>query len=987
VVVPAGAVATWIASAAVSDVYSRAVTLARTKDEGERLRDRVRDATGHSFPAKRFYRWYDLDATWDHLVDHTEKDYYALCADLEQMLWEKHWWLHRSPSPEDRTMITADLVEAVIDSFMQSLDASTAVAVHDYRSERRHAETIAAIEQQGRVDERLDILPPPVRNALQVLRDRREEHFAQVLDFVETNMRTPGNALDSVTSEPSSWLKELSGSGLVVLAEFAATYHLARQASELFERAATLGVDAERNLGRSALFARQAGEAERANELAERCVTIGDDETFGKAVRAAVAGDDPGVISALDPESLDRNPFLAGVFALALFRREREGEAIAALRHSVSARPDLISHELLLANILADRAAAGRSPTRAADLAEAIRLALHVRDTRRRWRGPSAEAVVVACEAAAADYDTARIFQFGCPPPDGEATKDEAEDDRVRHFVARGRLTFGQLDEAQAIAAQIGDRYLHALIVAKACLVAQPQRLEEGRTNVARAWALATDDGLRFDALLTGAGLGMDPLPGEDWIGSLPEDLQALLFAQREHVVGRSDEAMSRLRQHEGTSEHCAILLAQILSERGSVDEAVAELRHAADRFERPALLINAAVLLTRADRHDGACDVLLEVLTKLAAPSPERRVVRELLLELYRTQQNWQEMEQQARAMIAEFGPETDVRWMLVGAIWNQGRAEAAWRAATSDTPLESEDAMTAALWAQLHCRFDPSRATILRTVDLLERHIEEENPATAIVQALLTVNSPEEPEPDEQARWNSALNRFLEQYPNNPSLIRLEVGENLEELLAFMRASLEPTAKAFDDLKSKVASGLAPYGSLSALENRPYAAALLHRAAGCLLIYQADRGRAALERAGAATALGRPVAVDPSALVVASFTDGLWTAVQSSLGPLTITEAGFRDIVAAKAFCGQGDGLSVGWDASSERLVLSQTICAGARHGWKSAPRRCDVSPGRLSRRSPSSSNQAANSTKKADSGPGCPWSITPRPMVSRS
>lgn len=64
-VLPAGVIATWVASAAASDAYTRAVDAARTKEEEQMLRIRAGEDTGYPFSRKHFERWYDLDETWD----------------------------------------------------------------------------------------------------------------------------------------------------------------------------------------------------------------------------------------------------------------------------------------------------------------------------------------------------------------------------------------------------------------------------------------------------------------------------------------------------------------------------------------------------------------------------------------------------------------------------------------------------------------------------------------------------------------------------------------------------------------------------------------------------------------------------------------------------------------------------------------------------------------------------------------------------------
>lgn len=223
-------VAGWVASAAVSDAYQQAAKAARSKTECQKLRLRIQDHTGATFSTKRFEDWYFLDDTWNCLVDHKAEDYEALCSSLKEALWGKRWWFHRTLSADQKASITADVVEVIIATFMQCLEAATAVAVHDHRSDLRTNVVLSAIAGRDRTDERLAEVAPSVRKALESLKERHDDQFSKLLDFVETNKGSPRQALDSVMALPAEWLGGLSGSALLVVAEFANSHNLPVQA-------------------------------------------------------------------------------------------------------------------------------------------------------------------------------------------------------------------------------------------------------------------------------------------------------------------------------------------------------------------------------------------------------------------------------------------------------------------------------------------------------------------------------------------------------------------------------------------------------------------------------------------------------------------------------------------------------------------------------------------------------------------------------------
>jgi hypothetical protein len=146
------------------------------------------------------------------------------------------------------------------------------------------------------------------------------------------------------------------------------------------------------------------------------------------------------------------------------------------------------------------------------------------------------------------------------------------------------------------------------------------------------------------------------------------------------------------------------------------------------------------------------------------------------------------------------------------------------------------------------------------------------------------------------------------------------------MDNLFEYLRDTLGPRQAAIEDVQRKVANGGTPYGVLSALGGRPYAAMFLGHGAGRLPIYPANREVALREREVAKAALGRTVVVDPTTLVVASFTDGLFQLLQGEFQSLTTTDAAVADVVATMEHNARGDGLTIGWDNALGQAVVNQ-------------------------------------------------------------
>lgn len=925
-----GVVAGWLGGAAISDAYTRAVN-AMKPDETKRLRQRVESDTGLSFPARRYGSWYNRESTWRALCLRSEAGYEALRASLHDELWGRPLLLRRAPDASDQERLVQALLDATIGHFMQNLEPSVAVTVHDAREAVRHQEVLESIEGRGRLDERLRALPPAARDHLTVLRDRNDPQLLKVLDVMEQGVDEPARALRSLLDPPVTWVNDLSTAALVALAEYAVAHGAASEASLLFERAADTGGRRGWCLARASIHASAAGQADSAATYAGMAEDVDPQDRLVQVVSAVVTEDTQKILERLDGTDTGDDYLLTSLVAAALANAGRADEALALLRASVAGHPDWTGHDILAATLLVNRVLARRSPSRDADLSEAIERAVRARDLRRSWRGLSAEAVVAACTAAAIAHDHEQVVRLSTANPAGEATETEAVDKEVRSFAARGWLARGDVVEAERLARLSDDLYLQELIAAKVALLRGADGVEDGRGHVAKAWELATSDDDRFDVQVTASALGVVPVPGLDELRADMPDFAALLEAQGDYIQGRLQVVITKMRPYAGRVEQCAVLLAQAYFDLDMLHEAVAELRRAAERFDQSHLLLTAASCLIRRGSDDQACDaeareLVQECLARLGPTSPLRLQARRLLLQISQRQRDWPEMETQARTVLSEQGSIPEFRWVLVGALFNQGRHLEAWQASCSDGPLEPDDADRAALWAQLNCRHDPSPETVIKACDLLERHLDDEQNALVIARSLLLHPDRDDPGEEVKARWNEALTAFLRRYPDHPALHVIHFDENFDQLFEYLRNTLEPTHAASQDALKQVREGAVPYGIVSALGGRPYAAAFLYRAAGCLPMYSPDLNLARLERHDARAAMGTAVVVDPTVVIVATFTDGLWTRLLSSFAALLVTDAAMRDLIGTREYSSHGDGMSMDWNADLGRSIVHQ-------------------------------------------------------------
>ena len=139
-------------------------------------------------------------------------------------------------------------------------------------------------------------------------------------------------------------------------------------------------------------------------------------------------------------------------------------------------------------------------------------------------------------------------------------------------------------------------------------------------------------------------------------------------------------------------------------------------------------------------------------------------------------------------------------------------------------------------------------------------------------------------------------------------------------------LRPSLEANALAIEDMTEKVRQGW-PYGLLATVAGRPYAAALLHRAAGCLPVATVDSARIEVEAEVARASLCGPVVADVSIFVVGVHLRHVWPQLRASFSRLELPRPAHQDVLdAVERFRAPSDG-TLYFDTSGQVLRGAET------------------------------------------------------------
>ncbi len=785
-----------------------------------------------------------------------------------------------------------------------------------------------ASDTDALIDRLLVTLPPPVQDAIGRLRGQNREVAAHLVGALANRQVPPAVVIQDLTGSPlPPWMADSSTpiDAWVAVAEFAHAHSRDKLAAELLAKVASLGGPNRAFwLARAALDAAAADERQAAGAYlddAER-LAAGDTVRFVAAVRAAIAGDAAGILAVAGPSPdlarLEPTEF-AMLCAEAYAVSGDIDAAISAFELLTTRYPSLAGFPLRAAQMLLQRVHSKASPSRVMDLRRARDLAVQARDARRVWHGDSAEAVTCACQAAVLANDFEGVLAYGLAIPAGRANAAEAAAPAVLGWTAKAAVVLGRVDLANRLIDQFSDPAEQAILLGQLA-ERDPQAAERARGAYHRALALATDDGQRLEIVQGLADLGEWPLPWLEELRAHDADLAEIVTATSESARGHHAQAIRRLRPLQGTSRPAARVLAEVQGWAGQIDDAVRTLRTGSRRFNDPHFLTIAAITLFEADRWEEAREVAVQALGVTSSDSPDRSVLRHLLSDEAWQRRDWPTVEEQARALLDEGATDPDQWWLLLAAVFNQGRPDDAWAIARRAPDLDPDNEGQARLWLALHGRFASDATAVERALALLERYGgSEEFAAAAIGTIIMMARNASLPEPT-AARLQQATGGFFDRFPSSTLLQRITF-DGPETLLAELGARLAPGVAEYAEIRRRVAQGTSPVGMLAVAARKPYAEALLRRAVGFLLAHPADPALADLERQAAADALDTAVVVEPSTLYMGSLVPDRWADLLATFSQVNLPDASLHDILSARDGLALRSTMSMSWDPDQQR------------------------------------------------------------------
>lgn len=828
----------------------------------------------------------------------------------------------RGLSSAERTRRARVLASRVMAEFLASLDPNYAVAVLHQRFEKR----LDDLDQRLGGDLDLEPIPPACWESLEHTYEANPGAARTVVQVL-VDVNDVDSLASVVFANPQpGWLSASPPSMWVVIGQYFSSHGAAEHASTALERAASAGARGRQLLEARAALAISDVDRGTAKRLIDQATSSEEKSVLVLAVRAFL-NESPEEILTLLPDALaidgvDDQLLAVSLRVAALIQTEQASEAADLLRRAIEAHHNRGSLRLRLADALVLTADA--LPIGSADhdalLLEAAQHAEAAIEIYRKWRGPSSQAVEVACGLYLSTGQLSKVTEIGRLPPGGRALPGEPTP-KSQTAVTIALIASGETEAAAEIISDEGaTEFQRTFLKAEAAA----QRGDPGAVALfAEAVGAADDDSEKMFALMGLARIGSAELPGLDELRSTQPEWSALVEATAALNSDDPDRALQISAKWRTKAAPHADLHARALAEKGESDAAVQEYVSAAHRFGSGHFVAEAVQLLANSGSLEEAEALAARGLALFPAGQSVRWRLRRQILEIAELRRDWGAYESHARTLIAEFPDEPMAKWAVVYSLYVRQRRSDAWDELHRLGNPPVVDERTAVMKIDLEAQFDPGHRVVEEAFTLARRFPDSEGVLGIALKAAWT-GTGEEPLPEELAEEaRETLESFQAQFPESELLQQVKL--DLDDLIGDLRPMLEPHARALEDMLAKIRFGELPSGLALAVRRLPYATYHSLYGAGLLCSISPNPDVQAADRAAAADSLDSVIVVETSAFVPAMYLGSdFWPSEHFSA--LLLPEALRDDAIAAVDEAKSAVPTSMNWDLHHDRPIFHE-------------------------------------------------------------
>lgn len=831
-------------------------------------------------------------------------------------------WTLRGQDDGERKRNARVVVDAVFWGYLRALDPAVA-QMYSRLEDRIEQLSNVSIAERQRADARISFeesllrFPPVLRELPTLLRASWPRIEVMVSELASPSSRGetiaqwaahPPNLVDDAPTDVWVWLALVSGGHN----GGATSFTLWNRAVEQGFYPRGLGV------GYAALNLARNDEAAARNYL----VANPSDHPMFDAVRAAVDGDPTAVVEALGrwaPTELHYRAQKDVMTAAALFDRKDIGQGISGATVAWNMYQNT-SAAVLAARALLLRAQRMGAVARISDAEAALKLATDARDRRHEWGGDSAEAVEVAVAALLLLHNAERVWVLTQLPPEGEATAKEAQDPRITAHAGLAAALTGRVDTAREYANGLtGFSRAHI----EAVIAELTDDADAAAAAWQRSWDTAADDLQRIQAAsgLLHAGVALPDLgTARDAFPEVAAELVALSEA-----LAASDP-IAHLRARSTSSPVFLVEFALRLRAAGHIYDAARALDDGATRWGDPVLAAMAAGEFAENGFDTEAIDAARHALDIGGPKWPGRRQMLGRIVDAEANRQHWADASACARQMLTENPDDIDAQWALVMTYFNATELDKAWESLTlAGRPLRPRRRGEIVVWLRLRGRFGDDPTFVNDAFDILRNWSDDEIVFGTFVQLMIAPGNLSVDATDDQVQAiRESVEDFTERFPDSPMLRAFSVGPDndpLAPILALLREGAEHDA----GVAAQARAGEIPLGLLSVGVNRTYAEASVMRAAGGVLAEFVVRPEN--ELAASASAATSTCVIDATAAHTLSLIEEPTRSLLLGTCSSTVTtDSAYRDAAIARDALRLRSTMTVGWDANTDRPVVSE-------------------------------------------------------------